>query len=41
MKELMNQARGAAMLSFTAIALYLCWLMLRPFVDVLGWAVIR
>jgi len=40
MNERMNQARWVAMLAFTAIALYLCWLMLKPFVDVLGWAVI-
>lgn len=28
------------MLAATAIALYLCWLMLRPFIGVLAWAVV-
>ena len=28
------------MLAATAIALYLCWLMLRPFLSVLAWAVV-
>ena len=28
------------MLAVTAIALYLCWLMLRPFIGVVEWAVV-
>jgi len=35
-----DQARWIAMLAVTAIALYLCWLMLRPFLGVLAWAVV-
>ena len=34
------QARWIALLVATAIALYLCWLMLRPFVGVLTWAAV-
>ena len=33
-----NRARWIALLAATAIALYLCWLMLKPFVAVLAWA---
>jgi predicted PurR-regulated permease PerM len=33
-----NQARWIALMAATGIALYLCWLMLRPFIDVLMWA---
>lgn len=33
-----RQARWLALLVATSIALYLCWLMLKPFVGVLGWA---
>lgn len=40
MKEHINQVRWAAMLALTAIAVYVCWLMLRPFIDVLGWAAV-
>ena len=40
MKEQIDQARWFAVLAATAIALYLCWLMLRPFIDVLAWAVV-
>ena len=40
MREHINQARWAAVLGLTAIALYLCWLLLRPFFDVLGWAAV-
>jgi predicted PurR-regulated permease PerM len=40
MKEQMNQARWIAVLAATAIALYLCWLMLRPFIGVLEWAAV-
>lgn len=35
-----RQARWLALLAITAIALYLCWRMLQPFVDVLIWAVV-
>jgi predicted PurR-regulated permease PerM len=38
MKEQRIQARWLALLIATAIALYLCWLMLVPFVNVLAWA---
>ena len=40
MKEQVNQARWIAVLAATALALYLCWLMLRPFVTVLEWAAV-
>lgn len=35
-----RQARWLALLAITTIALYLCWRMLQPFVDVLIWAVV-
>ena len=38
MKDQVDQARWIAVLVVTAIALYLCWLMLRPFLGVLAWA---
>lgn len=34
------QARWLALLSVTLLALYLCWLMLQPFLDVLLWALV-
>jgi len=40
MKEQNNQVRLIAVLAVTGIALYLCWLMLRPFLAVLAWAVV-
>lgn len=40
MKEHLDQARWIAVLAATAIALYLCWLMLRPFIGVLEWAAV-
>ena len=40
MKKQINQARGLAVLAATGIGLYLCWLMLKPFVGVLEWAVV-
>src|SRR5687767_3905349 len=40
MKDQIDQARWIAVLAATAIALYLCWLMLRPFLAVLAWAVV-
>ena len=38
MRDQIDQARWIAVLAVTAIALYLCWLMLRPFMGVLAWA---
>lgn len=38
MREHINQVRWAAILALTAIAVYVCWLILRPFIDVLGGA---
>ncbi len=38
MRDQVDQARWIAVLAVTAIALYLCWLMLRPFMGVLAWA---
>ena len=35
-----NLVRLIAVLAVTAIALYVCWLMLRPFLAVLAWAVV-
>jgi predicted PurR-regulated permease PerM len=40
MKEQTNQARWIGVLAATGIALYLCWLMLRPFITVLEWAAV-
>ena len=40
MKQQIEQARWIAVLAATAIALYLCWLMLKPFIGVLAWAVV-
>jgi predicted PurR-regulated permease PerM len=40
MKEAVNQARWIGMLAATALALYLCWLMLKPFIGVLEWAAV-
>lgn len=40
MKTQIDQTRWLAVLAATAIALYLCWLMLRPFIGVLAWAVV-
>lgn len=40
MKERKSQARLLGLLVATAIALYLCWLMLRPFANVLAWAAV-
>ena len=40
MKDQIDQARWIAVLAATALALYLCWLMLRPFIGVLAWAVV-
>ncbi|HVG33430.1 MAG TPA: AI-2E family transporter [Pyrinomonadaceae bacterium] len=40
MNERKIEARLLALLIATAIALYLCWLMLQPFVNVLAWAAV-
>ncbi|HET9477769.1 MAG TPA: AI-2E family transporter [Pyrinomonadaceae bacterium] len=40
MRDQIDQARWFAVLLATALALYLCWLMLRPFIGVLAWAVV-
>ncbi len=40
MKHRKNQARWIALMLATGIALYLCWLMLQPFVEVLAWAAV-
>jgi len=40
MNDQANKVRWIAVLAATAIALYLCWLMLKPFVGVLGWAAV-
>ena len=40
MRDQIDQARWIAVLVATAIALYLCWLMLRPFMGVLAWAIV-
>src|SRR3982750_1403513 len=34
------RARWLALLAATAVALYVCWLMLLPFVEVLMWAAV-
>ena len=38
MDKRQNQARWVALLAAVAFAVYLCWLMVRPFLDVLAWA---
>lgn len=40
MKNQIDQARWLAVLAVTALALYVCWLMLRPFLGVIAWAVV-
>jgi predicted PurR-regulated permease PerM len=40
MNERKIEARLLALIVATAIALYLCWLMLLPFVNVLAWAAV-
>lgn len=39
-KDQIDQARWVAVLVATGIGLYLCWLMLKPFIGVLEWAVV-
>lgn len=40
MRHRKNQARWIALMLATGIGLYLCWLMLRPFIEVLAWAAV-
>jgi predicted PurR-regulated permease PerM len=40
MDEQVNKARWIAVLIATALALYLCWLILKPFISVLEWATV-
>lgn len=40
MKNQIDQARWLAVLAVTGIGLYLCWLMLKPFIGVLEWAIV-
>jgi len=40
MKDEINRARWIGVLAATGVALYLCWLMLRPFISVLEWATV-
>ncbi len=40
MNERKNQARWLGLLGAIGIALYLCWLMVEPFVGVLSWAAV-
>jgi predicted PurR-regulated permease PerM len=40
MNEQVNKARWIAVLAATAVALFLCWLILKPFISVLEWAAV-
>jgi predicted PurR-regulated permease PerM len=40
MAKYMSQIRWWLLLAVTVIALYLCWLMLQPFIAVLAWAAV-
>jgi predicted PurR-regulated permease PerM len=40
MKEEVNQGRWIGVVAATGIGLYVCWLMLRPFIAVLEWAAV-
>ncbi len=40
MRKRVTQARWIALLAATFVAVYVCWLMLRPFIGVLEWAVV-
>ncbi|HEV2835665.1 MAG TPA: AI-2E family transporter [Pyrinomonadaceae bacterium] len=40
MNKQIDQARWIAVLAATTIALYLCWLMLKPLAGVLEWAIV-
>jgi len=35
-----TEVRFAALLAGTVICLYLCWLMLKPFIEVLAWSIV-
>lgn len=39
-KNLVHQSRWVVLLAVAVFALYLCWLMLQPFIEVLLWAVV-
>lgn len=40
MTQRVEQARWIAVMAATAIALYLCWLMIKPFLGVVAWAIV-
>lgn len=40
MAERIHPVRWIALLAATAVAIYLCWSMLQPFLDVLAWAAV-
>lgn len=40
MNDQINKARWIAVLAATGVAVYLCWLMLKPFIGVLQWATV-
>src|ERR1043165_2474528 len=40
MKDQLEQTRWLAVLAVTGPGLYLCWLMLKPFIGVLEWAIV-
>jgi predicted PurR-regulated permease PerM len=40
MEKWRGQLRWLALLGATGVALYLCWMMLRPFLEVLAWAAV-
>ena len=40
MNDRKNQARWFAILAGTAVALYGCWLLLRPFLGILTWSIV-
>src|SRR5690349_20262229 len=39
-KDQIAQVRSLAVIAATGIGLYLCWLMLKPFISVLEWAIV-
>jgi predicted PurR-regulated permease PerM len=39
-KDQITQVRSLAVIAATGIGLYLCWLMLKPFIGVLEWAIV-
>ena len=40
MNDQLKQTRWLAVLAVTGLSLYLCWLMLKPFIGVLEWAIV-